>query len=54
MWIADKEKSDVRINEHYLSIVKIRPEKNSGLAVRDFNLCALRYRCSALPTELTS
>ena len=35
------------------AVVKIRPEKKFR-PVRDLNPWPLRYRCSALPTELTS
>ena len=34
-------------------VVEIRPEKKQR-PVRDLNLRPLRYRCSALTTELTS
>ena len=55
IWTADKNlnESDPRSNEHYLSSSenkaweKFRP-------VRDLNPWPLRYRCSALPTELKS
>ena len=43
--------SDPRSYEHYQLVVDIRPEKDSGPCL---NPWPLRYRCSALPTELTS
>ena len=56
VWTADK---DVNIKAIFVlmnttcAVMKIRPEKKFR-PVRDLNLWLLRYRCSALPTELTS
>ena len=52
--LRNKYESDIRSNENYLgSSEKKGLKKNSGL-YRDFNPGPLRYRCSALPTEITS
>ena len=56
--LRNKYESDIRSNENYLGSSekkglekKFRPVR--GL-YRDFNPGPLRYRCSALPTEITS
>ena len=45
--------SDLRSNEHYSGSSEKKAWKNFR-PVRDLNPWSLRYRCSALPTELTS
>ena len=46
--------SDLHSNEHYLSSSEKKAWKKKFRPVRDLNLWPLQYRCSALPTELTS
>ena len=55
IWIADKNLNEIdpRSNEHYLSSSENKAWKKFR-PVRDLNPWPLRYRCSALPTELKS
>ena len=46
--------SDLCSNEHNLSNSEKKAWKKKFRPVRDLNQWPLRYRCSALPTELTS
>ena len=55
IWTADKDvnESDPRSNVHYLGSSENKAWKKFR-PVRDLNPWPLRYRCSALPTELAS
>ena len=55
IWTVDKDvnESDPRSNVHYLGSSENKAWKKFR-PVRDLNPWPLRYRCSALPTELTS
>ena len=55
MWTVDKEmnmEAIFTVINTTWAVVEIRPKKNSGCT--DLNQWSLRYRWSALPTELTS
>ena len=58
MWTADKDvniKAILAVMNTTWAVVKIRPDKKKKFRpVRDLNPWPLRYRCSVLPTELTS
>ena len=53
IWTADKDmnESDLRSDVHYLGSSENKAWKKFR-PVRDLNPWPLRYRCSALPTEL--
>ena len=56
--LRNKYESDIRSNENYLNGSEKKGVKKKFRPVRglyrDFNPGPLRYRCSALPTEITS
>ena len=56
--LRNKYESDIRSNENYLGSSEKKDLKKKFTLVRglyrDFNPGPLRYRCSALPTEITS
>ena len=52
--VSAEYESDLRSNEHYLNSSENKTWKKKSRPARDLNPWPLRYRYSALPTELTS